>query len=61
MYVADDEIAVGVPDISPVEVLNVNPAGSCGAIDQNVAAPPLAVGVVGVIAVPLVKMNGLPL
>ena len=55
------EIAVGVPLISPVDVSNDKPAGRVGEIDQVSTAPPLADGVTAVIAVPLVKVNGVPL
>ena len=34
-----------------------NPAGSEGETDQDVMVPPLAVGVVVVIAVPFVRVN----
>ena len=52
---------VGVPEIAPVDVENARPAGSDGEIDQAVTAPPLEVGVAVVIAVPLVRVNGVPL
>ena len=51
----------GVPLISPVEVLKFNPDGRDGEIDQETTAPPLDVGVLGVIALPFVSVNGLPL
>ena len=54
-------IAVGVPLISPFEVSNVKPAGSVGETDQEVTVPPLEVGAVVVMAVPFVRVNGLPL
>ena len=37
------------------------PDGSVGDTDQDVTAPPLAFGVTGVIAVPLIKVNELGL
>jgi hypothetical protein len=43
-------IAVGVPEIVPVERSKDRPAGSVGEIDQETTAPPLAVGVTAVIA-----------
>ena len=49
--------AVGVPLIAPVVESNDNPAGSVGETDQDVMVPPLTVGVVVVIAVPLVNVN----
>ena len=50
----------GVPEIPPVEVSNVRPVGRVGAIDHVMTAPPVEDGVAVVIAVPLVKVNGLP-
>ena len=61
MKVVEEVTAVGVPLISPVDVLNDNPAGKLGEIAQDITAPPLDVGVLGVIAVPFVNVNGLPL
>ena len=61
VYVVEEEIAVGVPDISPFVVENVRPAGRAGEIDHEVTAPPLAVGVAVVMAVPLVSVYGVPL
>ena len=61
VYVADEVIAVGVPDIAPVERSKERPAGSSGVTDQPVTLPPLAVGVEVVIAVSLVRVNGFPL
>tara|TARA_A200000113_G_scaffold117606_1_gene105485 strand:- start:2100 stop:2363 length:264 start_codon:yes stop_codon:yes gene_type:complete len=60
VYVVEEEIAVGVPEISPFEVEKVSPAGRVGEIAHDVTAPPLAVGVAVVIAVPFVNVNGLP-
>ena len=45
-------MAVGVPVIAPVLVLNDNPAGNEGLIDQPVAAPPELEGVHVLIEVP---------
>ena len=50
-------IAVGVPEITPVEVSRDKPAGNAGDIAQDTTAPPLAVGVTDVIAVPLASVN----
>ena len=50
-------IAVGVPEISPVDESSVSPAGRDGETDQDVIVPPLTVGVTSVIAVPLVNVN----
>ena len=54
-------MAVGVPDIAPVEASKDSPAGSDGDTDQEVIVPPLTVGVAVVIAVPLVSVNELGL
>lgn len=61
VYVAEIDTAVGVPEIAPVDVENDKPAGSDGVIDHDVTVPPLEVGVSVVIAVPFVKLNGVPL
>ena len=53
------ETAVGVPLISPVVALNVRPAGKAGEIDQDATGPPLAVGAIGVMAVPFSAVNEL--
>ena len=58
---AEDVIAVGVPDIAPVEASKDKPAGSDGETDQEVIVPPFTVGVTVVIAVPLVRENELGL
>ena len=54
-------IAVGVPEISPVDDEKVSPAGRDGVIDHEVTAPPLADEVAVVMAVPFVNVTGLPL
>tara|TARA_B100001564_G_scaffold210677_1_gene177285 strand:- start:142 stop:321 length:180 start_codon:yes stop_codon:yes gene_type:complete len=56
-----DTIAVGVPESTPVEESRVTPAGSVGDTVHESTAPPLAEGVTAVIAVPFVKVNGVPL
>jgi len=61
VYDVEEDTAVGVPEISPVEVEKERPAGTAGEIDQDVTAPPLEVGVAVVIAVSFVKVNGVPL
>ena len=53
--------AVGVPEISPVEVENARPAGSVASIAQEMTVPPLYVGVDAVIRESFVKVNGLSL
>ena len=57
VYVVEEVIAVGVPLMAPVEESSESPAGRVGETDQPVMAPPLAVGVTVVIAVPLVRLN----
>ena len=54
---AEEDTAVGVPLIAPVEESKDKPAGSDGVTDQEVIVPPLEVGVAVVIAVPFVKEN----
>ena len=54
-------MAVGVPEMAPVDVLKERPLGSDGEIDHEVIAPPLALGVAVVMAESLVSVNGLPL
>ena len=61
VYVAVDVMLVGVPEIAPLVVENDRPAGNDGEMDQEVTVPPLTLGVAVVIAVPLVKVNGVPL
>ena len=61
VYVAEEDTAVGVPEIVPVDVSNERPAGSVGETDQETTVPPKAEGVADVIAESLVKVNGLPL
>ena len=53
----EEETAVGVPPIAPVDEFNESPAGSEGETDQEVTGPPLVVGVTVVMAVPLVSVN----
>ena len=43
--------------MAPEEVSNVKPAGRLGEIDQEVAVPPLAVGVTKVMATLFVNVN----
>tara|TARA_Y100000768_G_scaffold360742_1_gene318217 strand:- start:482 stop:724 length:243 start_codon:yes stop_codon:yes gene_type:complete len=60
VYVVAVVSAVGVPEISPVAVSKVRPAGRVGEIDQDVTVPPALVGVFAVMAESLVRVNGLP-
>ena len=41
VYVVSGETAVGVPPISPLEVLNDRPVGRFGVIAQEFGVPPL--------------------
>ena len=61
VYVAEEVTAVGVPLMAPSDEANERPAGSEGETDQDVTVPPVVVGVVVVMAVPLVKVNELGL
>ena len=54
---AEEVTADGVPEMAPVEESSERPAGNEGETDQPVIAPPLAVGVTVVMAVPLVSVN----
>ena len=60
VYCVEEDTAVGVPLIAPVELENRRPAGKLGEIVQEVTVPPPALGVAVVMVVPLVKVNGLP-
>lgn len=60
VYVDAVVSAVGVPEISPVAVSKVRPAGRVGEIDQDMTVPPALVGVFAVMAESLVRVNGLP-
>jgi hypothetical protein len=55
VYTAEEVTVVGVPEIAPVVLDRVRPAGSEGDTDQEVTAPPVEVGETVVIAVPLVS------
>ena len=57
VYVPEAVMAVGVPEMAPVEASKARPAGSDGETDQDVMAPPLTVGETVVMAVPLVKVK----
>ena len=61
VYDVEDDTAVGVPLIAPVERSNERPAGSVGVIDQEVTSPPFAVGVTAVMALFIVNVNELGL
>ena len=53
--------AVGVPEMTPVEVSRDRPAGREGETDQDTTVPPFEVGVAAVIAESFVSVNGVPL
>ena len=55
----DEEMAVGVPLMDPVEVSKERPAGSVAEIDQEVTAPPLEVGVMADIVTSFVNESEL--
>ena len=57
VYEVEEVIAVGVPEIAPVEPSMRRPAGSDGDTVQLVTVPPVDVGVTVVIAVPFVNVN----
>ena len=57
----DEDTTVGVPLITPVEVLKVRPFGSEGETDQEVTVPPLDDGVKVDMAEPLVNVSELGL
>ena len=59
VYVADEDAAVGVPEIAPVVLDNARPAGSDGETVHDVGVPPLVVGVTVVIVVPFVRVSEL--
>ena len=61
VYEVEDDVTVGVPEMAPVVVENERPEGNDGEIDHDVTVPPLDVGVTVVMAVPLVRVYGLPL
>ena len=57
----NEETTDGVPLRAPVEVSKERPVGKDGVMDQEVAVPPLAVGVTDVIATPFVRVHELGL
>ena len=61
VYVAVEVIAVGVPEITPVDVSKERPAGSVGDTAHETTVPPLDVGVAAVIDESFVSVNGVPL
>ena len=61
VYVAELVMAVGVPEMAPVDESSDKPDGSEGETDHEVTGPPLAVGVTVVMAVPFVSVKELGL
>jgi hypothetical protein len=61
VYVDEEVMADGVPEIAPVEESMESPVGRDGETDQEVTAPPLDVGVAAVMAVFLTKESELGL
>ncbi len=57
VYTAEEVTVVGVPEMAPVVLDRVRPAGSEGDTDQEVTAPPVEVGETVVMAVPLVSVG----
>lgn len=57
VYVALEEIAVGVPEMAPVDVSRDKPAGSVGETDHDTTVPPVEVGVTAVIAESFASVN----
>jgi hypothetical protein len=51
-YAVAGVTAVGVPEMTPVEVLRLRPAGSAGDTEYVTAAPPLLLGMLLGMAVP---------
>lgn len=58
---ATEVMAVGVPEIAPVDESSERPEGNDGETDHEVTVPPLTDGVAVVMATPFVRVNGLPL
>ena len=57
VYAVDGVIAVGVPEIAPVDVSSDRPTGSAGETDHDVTVPPVDVGVIAVIVTFFVKVR----
>jgi hypothetical protein len=51
-------IVVGVPEITPVEVLRLKPIGREGDAEYETTAPPVLLGVFGMMATPFVWTAG---
>ena len=61
VYVAEDVIVVGVPEMAPVDVSNDRPDGRSGEISHETTAPPLEVGVTAVMVKSLFSVRELGL
>ena len=61
VYVAEEFTPVGVPLMAPVEVSSDNPAGSDGETEYEVTVPPVDVGEMVVMAVPISKVRSFEL
>ena len=59
VYVAEEVTAVGVPEMAPVVLEMLRPAGSDGETDQETTVPPVEVGLSVVMAVPFVSVTEL--
>ena len=59
VYVAEDVTAVGVPEMAPVVLEMLRPAGSDGETDHETTVPPVDVGLRVVMAVPFVSVTEL--
>ena len=57
VYEVEEVIAVGVPEIAPVEPSMTRPAGNDGDTVQLVTVPPVVVGVAVDITIPFVMVN----
>lgn len=61
VYEAEDDVAVGVPEMAPVEESSESPDGSAGDTVHEMTVPPLEVGVTVVMAVFFVSVRELGL
>ena len=61
VYTVEEDIAVGVPEIVPLDDSNTRPVGNDGDMDHVSTEPPLEVGVTSFIAVPIVNVKELGL
>jgi hypothetical protein len=59
VYVAIGLATVGVPLMIPVLVERIKPEGSAGLTLYEITNPPVPVGMIGVIATPVMNVDGL--